>query len=126
MDTILPPFFWPTGSGTEPAGPPPPGRPVLGHDGATWFVVVADGGVASVDPTSPLATCFVNSSSPHFFSCLDAFADCQRALEGASGDEALTAIGGMRHELNRVDISALGDRTNWWAVILDQLEERLP
>ncbi len=126
MPVTLPPFFWPVGTGTEPVGPPPPGRRVLGHDGATYFVVLADGTVASVDPRSALDTRFVNSTAHHFVASIEALATRRSQLERASGDEAILAVSELRHDLNRVDISALGDRDNWWAVVLDQLEDGLP
>ncbi len=123
--TMLPPFFWPAGTGTEPPGAPPADLQVLGHDGITYLVVLADGSVAAIDPTSALATRFVNSSSYQFVAGLDALAECRAELERAGGD-ALRAVGALRHDLNRINIAALGDRSNWWAVLLDQLEGELP
>ena len=122
---MLPPFFWPAGAGDEPAGEPPPGLEVLGHDGTTYIVVGADGRVMSINPTSPLATRFVNSSSHQLFAGLDALAECRAELDRADGD-ALRAVGALRHDLNRINILALGSRSNWWAVLLDRLEESLP
>jgi len=122
---MVPPFFWPAGTGTEPAGGPPSGVVVLGHDGTAYVVVVADGSVNSVDPSSALATRFVNSSSSQFYAALEALAECRAELERDGGD-ALRAVGALRHDLNRINILALGDRTNWWAVLLDQLEDGLP
>jgi len=121
---MLPPFFWPVGTGSEPAGTAPAGLPVLGHDGAAYLVVVADGSVSSVDPTSDLATRFVNSSSHQFFAALDALAECRAELDRAGGDP-LRAVGALRHDLNRINILALGDRSNWWAVLIDRLEDGL-
>lgn len=126
MIATLPPFFWPIGDGPEPAGPRPPGRTVLGHDGATYFVVTADGTVASVDPRSALDTRFVSSTAHHFVASIEALATRRSQLERASGDEAILAVSELRHDLNRLDISALGDRDNWWAVVLDRLEDSLP
>ena len=122
---MLPPFFWPAGTGDEPAGEPPAGLRVLGHDGATYLVVLADGRVFSIEPTNALATRFVNSSSHQFFAGLDALAESQAELERPDGD-ALRAVGALRHDLNRINILALGARSNWWAVLLDQLEDSLP
>jgi len=122
---MLSPFFWPVGTGNEPAGEPPAGLRVLGHDGERFLVVVADGTVASIDPGSALGTRFVNSSSHQFFAGLGALAECQAELDRPDGD-ALRAVGALRHDLNRINIVALGDRSNWWAVLLDQLEESLP
>ncbi len=122
---MLPPFFWPAGTGNEPAGPPPAGLRVLGHDGVTYLVVLADGKVVAVDPNSALDTRFVNSSSHQFFAGLDALAECQAELERPDGD-ALRAVGALRHDLNRINIVALGARSNWWAVLLDELEDSLP
>ena len=122
---MLPPFFFPAGTGDEPAGGPPAGLRVLGHDGATYLVVMADGRVFAVDPASALATRFVNSSSHQFFAGLDALAECQAELERPDGD-ALRAVGALRHDLNRINILALGARSNWWAILLDQLEDSLP
>ena len=126
MPTTLPPFFWPVGTGTEPATPPPPDRQVLGHDGTTYFVVLADGSVASVDPDAPRFACFVNSSVHQFGACLAALAARRAQLERARTDEAVLAVSELRHDLNRLDISALGDPDNWWAAVLDQLEDGLP
>ena len=122
---MLPPFFWPAGTGDEPVGSPPEGVRVLGHDGARYLVVLADGKVVAVDPSSALDTRFVNSSSHQFFAGLDALAECQAELERPQGD-ALRAVGALRHDLNRINIVALGARSNWWAVLLDQLEDSLP
>lgn len=121
---MLPPFFWPAGTGTGPTGTPPPGLEVLGHDGATYLVVAADGRVTSIDPTSALATRFVNSSAHQFSASLVALAECQAELDRPGGDD-LRAVGALRHDLNRINIVALGNRSNWWAVLLDQLEDGL-
>jgi len=121
---MLPPFFWPVGTGDEPAGIAPAGLPVLGHDGAAYLAVAADGSVTAIDPTSDLATRFVNSSAPQFFAALDALAECRAELDRAGGD-ALRAVGALRHDLNRINILALGDRSNWWAVLIDRLEDGL-
>ncbi len=122
---MLSPFFWPAGTGDEPAGGPPDGLEVLGHDGTTYIIVGTDGRVSSVDPTSSLATRFVNSSRHQFFAGLVALAECRAELERPDGD-ALRAVGALRHDLNRINIVALGRRSNWWAVLLDHLEESLP
>lgn len=126
MHATLPPFFWPLGTGTEPPAPPPADHQVLGHDGGSYFVARADGSVSSVHPTSTLDTRFVNSTVHHFLASLDALADRRARLESADGEVALDAVQSLRHELNRLDISALGDRDNWWAMVLDQLEDNLP
>ena len=126
MLATVPPFFWPPGTGTEPSGPPPAGHEVLGHDGATYFLVQPDVSVISVDPASALSRRFVNSSPPQFVASLDALAARRAELERGDSDEALLAISSLRHDLNRIDIAALGDRHNWWAVVLDLLEEGLP
>ncbi len=122
---MLPPFFWPAGTGAQPDGEPPAGVQVLGHDGTSYLVVAADGRVISMDPSSALDTRFVNSSSHQLFAGLDALAQCQAELERPDGD-ALRAVGALRHDLNRINIVALGARSNWWAVLLDQLEDSLP
>lgn len=122
---MMPPFFWPAGAGAEPAGTPPAGLQVLGHDGSSYLVVKADGTVSSIVPASALSTRFVNSSSHQFFASLDALAECRAELERPGGD-ALRAVGALRHDLNRINIVALGSRSNWWAVLLDQLEDGLP
>ena len=123
MLATLPPFFWPPGAGTEPADPPPPGHQVVGHDGTTYFAVLADGRVASIDPTSASTRRFVNSSRGQFVASLEALAVRRAELERADTNEALVAISSLRHDLNRADIAALGDRNNWWAVVLDKLED---
>jgi hypothetical protein len=122
----LPPFFWPAGSGTEPAGQPPAGRTVLGHDGTRHFLLMPDGTVAWVDPAMPLATHFVNSSQHHFEASLEALVTRRAELERADADGAIIAVSSLRHDLNRIDISALGDRDNFWAVVLDKLEDEVP
>lgn len=122
---MVSPYFWPAGTGDGPAGQPPADRTVLGHDGASYLVVEADGTVISVDPRSPRATRFVNSSTHQFVAALDALATCQAELDRPDGD-ALRAVGALRHDLNRINIVALGDRSNWWAVLLDRLEDALP
>ncbi|CAA9215986.1 MAG: hypothetical protein AVDCRST_MAG76-421 [uncultured Acidimicrobiales bacterium] len=126
MPKTLPPFFWPIGTGAEPTSPPPAGRQVLGHDGTAYFVVLADGSVASVDPLNALSTRFVNSSPHQLFGCLEALAERTAQLERSRHDEAVIAVSELRHDLNRFDIAALGDRDNWWAVVLDHLEDSLP
>jgi hypothetical protein len=123
--TVLSPFFWPAGTGAEPAGQPPAGLRVLGHDGVAFLVEAADGTVTAIVPGSGLGTRFVNSSVHQLFASLDALAECQAELERPDGD-ALRAVGALRHDLNRINILALGDRSNWWAVLLDQLEDGLP
>ena len=124
---MLDPYFWPAGSGTEPAAPSPPGRRVLGHDGTAWFVVMADGSVWLVDPFAPLDTRFVNSSEKHFLCALDALEERRAELERAeSSHDALLTISNLRHDINRINILALGDRNNYWAMILDRLESALP
>ena len=125
MPATVPPFFWTIGTGGEPTTSPPADRQVLGHDGTAYFVVLADGSVASVDPASPLSTRFVNSSPSQFFACLEALAERRVQLERGGHDEAV-AVSELRHDLNRFDIAALGDRDNWWAVVLDHLEDSLP
>ncbi len=125
MSVTLPPFFWPVGTGTEPSSPAPPDREVLGHDGTAYFVVLADGSVASVHPAAPRSTRFVNSSSTQFLKSLDALAERRVQLERGGHDEAV-AVSELRHDLNRFDIAALGDRDNWWAVLLDHLEDAIP
>ena len=125
MQATLPPFFWPVGTGTEPAAPPPADRQVLGHDGTSYLVVLADGSVASVDPAFPRSKRFVNSSVPQFVKALEALAERRAQLERGGHDEAV-AISALRHDINQRDIAALGDRDNWWAVILDHLEDSLP
>jgi hypothetical protein len=122
---MLPPYFWPAGTGDEPAGAPPNDLQVLGHDGTTYLVVGRDGNVTSIDPASPLTTRFVNSSSHQFFASLVALAACRAELERPDGD-ALRAVGDLRHDLNRINIVALGRRSNWWAMLLDHLEDSLP
>jgi len=122
---MVSPFFWPAGSGNEPPGPSRPGLPLLGHDGTAHIVVLANGNVAAIDPTPAQGSRFVNSSSDQFFAGLDALAECQAELERPGGD-ALRAVGALRHDLNRINIVALGDRSNWWAVLLDRLEDGLP
>jgi len=119
------PYFWPVGTGDEPAGEAPAAVRVLGHDGATYLAVMADGTVAAIDPGSGRPVRFVNSSSHQFFAALDALAACQAELDRPDGD-ALRAVGALRHDLNRINIVALGDRSNWWAVLLDELEDSLP
>lgn len=126
MYTTLPPFYWPLGTGTEPAGPPPADLLVLGHDGTRYVVELADGSVWSMSPTSSLDTCFVNASVHHFEACLEALADRRPRLDSTDGEVALDAVGSLRHELYRIDISALGDRDHFWAVVLDQFEDALP
>ena len=123
MLATLPPFFWPPGAGSEPSDPPPPGHQVVGHDGTTYFVVLADGRVASVKPGSAVSRRFANSSRAQFVASLEALAARRAELERADSNEALVAISSLRHDLNRIDIAALGDRNNWWAVVLDELEE---
>lgn len=125
MRTTLPPFFWAPGTGHEPAGTPAPDLQILGHDGLAYIVVTANGNVAAIDPTSALPTRFVNSSDHHFFASLDVLQECRAELERVDGD-ALRAVGALRHDLNRINIVALGNRRNWWAVLLDQLEDDLP
>ena len=125
MQAKVAPFFWPLGTGTEPATPAPTERQVLGHDGTAWFVVLADGTVASIDPADPRSARFVNSSAGQFLASLDALAARQAQLERGGHDEAV-AISELRHDLNRRDIPALGDPDNWWAVVLDHLEDSLP
>jgi len=122
---MLPPFFWPAGTGDEPSGPPPAELRVLGHDGSAYIVEAADGRVTTIDPSSPLNTRFVNSSAHQFFASLDALAECRAELERVGGD-ALRAVGALRHDLNRINILALGSRSSWWALLLDQMEEALP
>lgn len=125
--STLDPYFWPAGSGREPAAPPPPGRRVLGHDGTAWFVVMGDGSVWQTDPGSPLDNRFVNSSDKHFIGSLAALAQRRAELERAeSSHDALLVISSLRHDLNRINTRALGDRDHWWAVVLDRLEEALP
>jgi hypothetical protein len=125
--TTLDPFFWPAGTGNEPAAPPPPGLRVLGHDETAWFVVMGDGSVRLVDPTSPLNTRFVNSSEKHFIGALAALAQRRAEVEQAqSSHDALLTISELRHDLNRINILALGDRSNFWVVVLDRLEDALP
>lgn len=126
MPTTFPPYFWPVGTGTEPASPPPPDRQVLGHDGSTYFVVLADGSVASVDPGASRFTLFVNSSADQFRACLAALTTRQAQLERARSDEVVLAVSELRHDLNRLDIAALGDPDHWWAAVLDRLEDSLP
>jgi len=122
---MLSPFFWPAGTGKAPAGEPPADLEVLGHDGTTYLVVMADRRVLSVDPASALATRFVNSTAGQFSAGLDALATCLAELDRPDGD-ALRAVGALRHDLNRINILALGNRKNWWAVLLDHLEGALP
>ena len=126
MDATLLPFFWPVGAGTEPPGPPPDGLEVLGHDGTAYLVVQADGKVRSIDPSSPLGTRFVNSTAGQFAASLGALAARQAELQRSGSGEALLAVSSLRHDLNHADIKALGDRTNWWAVVLDRMEDALP
>lgn len=137
MHAPAPPFFWPIGTGPEPAGQPPPELQVLGHDGATFFVTMPDGSVASVKPLPPappggvaparsLVSRFVNSTPHHFAGCLAALTARWPRLERTTHTDALVAVGDLRHELNRLDISALGDRDHWWAVFIDHLEDSLP
>lgn len=127
MRTTLDPFFWPAGTGTEPAAPPPRGLRVLGHDGTSWFLVMGNGSVRLVDATSPLDTRFVNSSEKHFVGALDALAQRRAELEKAgTSHDALLTISELRHDLNRINILALGDRSNFWVVVLDRLEDELP
>ncbi len=125
MQATVAPFFWPLGTGTEPASPPPADRKVLGHDGTAYFVVLADGSVASIDPADPRSARFVNSSTAQFLASLDALAARRAQLERGGHDEAV-AVSELRHDLNRRDIPALGDPDNWWAVVLDHLEDSLP
>ena len=126
MRTTVDPYFWPAGTGAEPAAPPPPGLRVLGHDGTAWFVVMGDGSVRLVDPVAPLDTRFVNSSVKHFIGALDALAQRQAELERADNShDALLTISSLRHDLNRINIIALGDRNNFWAWVLDRLEDEL-
>ena len=127
MPATLSPFFYPTGAGVEPALPPPADGRVLGHDGTSWFVVQGDGAVRLVDPASPLNTRLVNSSEKHFFASLDALAERRaEADRAATSHDALLAISSLRHDLNRINILALGDRDNFWAMVLDRLEAELP
>jgi hypothetical protein len=125
--TTLEPFYWPAGSGNEPATPPPSDLRVLGHDERAWFVATGDGSVRLVDPASPLNTRFVNSSEKHFVGALAALAQRRTELEQArSSHDALLTISELRHDLNRINILALGDRSNFWVVVLDRLEDDLP
>ena len=126
MPATLDPYYWPLDAGTQPLEPPPAGHRVIGHDGTAYFVEVADGTISSVNPASPLDTCFVNTSEHHFLASLGAFADRRAAMESTDGEVALDAVQSLRHELNRLDIACLGDRDHWWAVILDRYEDGLP
>ena len=126
MPKPLPPFFWPPGTGTEPTSAPPPGREVLGHDGTTHFVVMADGSVALSDAAAPLSNRFVNSSSHQFLACLDALAFRREQVAQAGHDEVVLAVSELRHDVNTIDIAALGDRDSWWPYVLDHLEDSLP
>ena len=97
---------------------------VIGDDyGTELRARLIDGAVYSTDPEGTLPTRFVNSGIEQ----LARFIEVYRSYAGRAKSDAEVApfAQRMRNELAAIDPTAFGDPENWWAVVLEQVEDGL-
>ena len=119
--TAVPPFYWPPGDG-EPLDDPPSEGAVLGHDEGTFLVADHSGTVSSVAAALG-AEGFVNTSERQFLESLRRLDEAWRARAALSEGAAWHQAQRLRSELDAIDPAALDDPGNWWALVLEQLEQ---
>ena len=120
------PFFFADESVTTISGP---GRDVLwriGSDGGAGVAGHAPSGVvlSGVD-TTEVMTRFVNSSLDAFASSLCEATGHYRRIAGLPDDEVDALVRELKQRLAEIDGKALAEPDNWWAVLVEQLEDGL-
>jgi hypothetical protein len=100
---------------------------IFGDDyGTSLCLNLDDGCVYSVDPNNELPTRFVNSNVELLAKSLFAHRRYQSAITKADSEgEQLQAVRILRAELVSLDSKAFNEAENWWAVVLEQMEDGL-
>ena len=100
---------------------------IFGDDyGTNLCVDLRDGFVYSVDSKNELPIRFVNRSVRCLAKFLDAHRQCVTKLSRTDTEEQqLQVIRSLSEQLNAIDSRALLQRENWWAVVLEQMQDGL-
>ena len=100
---------------------------IFGDDyGTNLCVDLRDGFVYSVDSKNELPNRFVNTSVKYLAKSLDAHRQCVTKLSRDDPEEQqLQVIKSLSEQLNAIDPLALRGRENWWAVVLEQMQNGL-
>lgn len=95
----------------------------IGSDYGTEVCVrKGTGEVVSIDLQGEYLTRFINISLPQFIECLY-LVDRERAqFSSLEDDEIDRRVSDMKVDLVRIDPETLQDDENWWAVIMEQME----
>jgi hypothetical protein len=99
----------------------------IGDDYGTNLCTDAAGSLLSIPSMAGQVRRFVNSSAYDFVKCLTVFGAWvervapENDFAEPSGEEPRASVAGLRKMIAEVDPAALGDRENWWAVIVEQI-----
>ena len=98
---------------------------IFGDDyGTNLCVDLSDSFVYSVDSKNELPKRFVNTNVKCLAECLDAHQRCVTELARTNTEEQqLQVIKQLSEQINIIDSRALLERENWWAVVLEQMQD---
>lgn len=97
---------------------------VIGDDYGTKLCIVGKTGeVVSVDIEGNMNIRFINSNIECFLFFLQIFLTKKPELAGVDDEEAAEIVKAIKNSFNKFDLAALSDDDNWWAVILEQVEQ---
>jgi hypothetical protein len=97
---------------------------VIGDDyGTELRIRLSDGAVLSIDTENTLPTRFVNSSVERFAESIDV----HRSYDWRAADDTEVArlARKLREQLAGLDSAAINEPENWWAIVLEQVENGL-
>lgn len=98
---------------------------IIGGDNGTYICINEKGNIVSVDKEQEYPTRFVNINLESLLKFILVFWEYQDVIINAEDEELYTIIKQIRYKFDSIDIQALSDEENWWAIILEQIEQGL-
>ena len=99
---------------------------VIGNDYGTDICINSKDEVISVDPQNKLPTRFINRDLKSFLDFIVIYIVFRDKISNANDEkEALRLLDEIRKEFEKIDNKAVSYEENWWAVILEQMEQGL-
>lgn len=99
---------------------------LLADDGGTFLCIDAKNNehIVSVDAYQELPTRFVNSAVPEFAECLLAYRALPVPEQTKTVDKQTLKhrLDQLKEQFDKIDVAALNDPDNWWAVVIEELE----
>lgn len=98
---------------------------VIGSDFETSICINSQEEIISVDLKNEYPTRFINKNLEAFLQCIMIFLSYEDPIIDADDETIEQVMHELRENFNTVDMQALQNEENWWAILLKQIEEGL-